>query len=244
LSRNDVPKPERLLELSPGLAIWKVHLDRLRERDVNARVMSPDKFARLATNIGAESRLESLPLVALIPDQPDFFAILSGHHRTRAARTAGLMIIHCIVIERDLTEDEITAKQLAHNALSGEDDLDILRQLFDSMESTEAKLESGLSDMDMRLDVGSWPSESLDVEFDFEPIYVLFMSSNLDRWEHLIERLEPDARMYLANHEDFDRFSKTVKTVGQLKDIRNIAGIMVKIMDYVDAGIKAEKEAE
>jgi hypothetical protein len=242
MARNDIPAPERMLELSPGLAIYRVHLDRLRERDVNARVMAPDKFSRLAANIEKEKALESLPLVAVIPTEPEYFAILSGHHRTRAARTAQIMMIWVIVIERELTEDEITAKQLAHNSLEGHDDLDLLRQLYDSMQTTEAKLESGLDEMDLAIHVGAWPSESLDVEFDFEPIYVLFMDSHLKRWEHLIERLEPDARFYAANHEDFTRFVDDVKRIGKLKNIRNIAGIMVAFMEYAERGMAAAAE--
>lgn len=39
MAKTDLPEPERVLELSPNMAIWKVHLDSLRERDVNARVM-------------------------------------------------------------------------------------------------------------------------------------------------------------------------------------------------------------
>ena len=34
MAKTDIPEPERLLELSPGLAVWKVHLDQLREREM------------------------------------------------------------------------------------------------------------------------------------------------------------------------------------------------------------------
>lgn len=245
MGRDDIPAPVRELELGPGFAIWRVHLDRLREQDVNARIMGPDKFQRLVANIKSEGGLyESLPLCAVIPDQPDYFQILSGHHRTRAARSAGETEIFVIVVERELTDDEITAKQLAHNALAGEDDPDILARLFASIQSPDAKLESGLSDLDISIDVQPFPVDGMFVEYSFEAIYILWMSADLAKWEHLLEKLQPDARMYLADHEAFAQFSDQVKRIGKLQNIRNIAGIMVAMMKYAELGMQAEAAAQ
>ena len=60
--------------------------------------------------------------------------IIDGHIRWEAARSLGMESIPCIVIERELTEDEIISKQLAHNALTGQSDADLLRALYDSMQ--------------------------------------------------------------------------------------------------------------
>lgn len=241
------------MDVSPGIGLWRVHLDSLRERDVNARIMEDDKFRRLAKNIEEEKGLESFPLVHLRPSKAvengveverNEFEIISGHHRTRAARVAGILVIPVIVIERELTSSEITAKQLAHNALSGHDDLQTLRSLYESIDDPMMRMASGLTDLDVKVELPPVAADALDVEFDFEPIYVLFMSSSLQRWEHLLDRMEPDARYYAANHEDWERFTATLRTVSKLADVRNIAGLMVKLMDYAERGMLAEAMEE
>jgi hypothetical protein len=249
VAKKDTPEPQRLLELGPGMGLWMVHLDSLRERDVNARVMEDDKFRRLAANIQAEGALESFPLVHLkhrvvieneVEKQVQEFEIISGHHRTRAARVAKILLIPVIVIERELTESEITAKQLAHNALAGHDDLETLRQLYNSIEDPIARMSSGLTDLDLKIQMATVPTDALEVDFEFQPIYVLFMSSALQRWEHLLDRLDPEAKMYAANHDDWERFVKLIRQTSKLQDVRNIAGIMVAFMDYAERGIAAE----
>jgi hypothetical protein len=241
VARTDIPASERLVELSPGMALWRIHLDRLRERDVNARYMDDSKFRRLTENIKSEGELESFPLVVKNGDADDF-TIISGHHRTRAARAAGHLIVPCIVIERELTEDEITSKQLAHNALAGQDDADLLRALYDSMQDINAKLASGLTEMELKPAAEPVPTDALDFEFEFEPVYILFMASGAKRWRETLDRLEKDVPVLGADKADFDRYVKMVNTVSKREEIRNIAGIMTKIMDVVEQHYGVKKK--
>lgn len=233
MARNDIPESERLIEISPGMAVWRVHLDRLKERDINARVMDDSTFRRLAENIKAGGELESFPLVLKRPDE-DGFTIISGHHRTRAARAAGHMIVPCIVIERELSEDEIISKQLAHNALAGHDDADLLRELYNSMSDINAKLASGLTEMELKQAEDPVPTDALDFEFDFEPVYILFMASGAKRFQDMLDRLEKDVPVLAADKADFDGYVKMVNTVSKREDIRNIAGIMAKVIGIVN----------
>lgn len=243
MPRTDIPEPVRLLELSPGLALWKVHLDSLRERDVNARTMSDDKFRRLSENIKNRGELESFPLVTPIKDRPQEFHIISGHHRTRAARFAGVLIIPVIVIERELTEDEIKAKQLAHNSLAGEDDMDVLKQLYDSIESVDQKLASGLSDLEVKAMTPAIQSDEIALEMEFEQIYILFLKSGHERWQSMLELLEQDATLYAAQYEDFERYTRMINEVSRKENVRNIAGIMAAIMTIVEDhyGVKRKR---
>ena len=104
---------EKIAELENGLSLWKVGIDMLREMDKNARVMESEKFELLKEIIEEDKRLESLPLVTLKKDGRGEFLIISGHHRTRAARMAGLQQIHVLVDENELTLDQIKSKQLS-----------------------------------------------------------------------------------------------------------------------------------
>ena len=40
MAKTDIPDPVKLADVDDHTSIWKVHLDYLREQDVNARVMS------------------------------------------------------------------------------------------------------------------------------------------------------------------------------------------------------------
>lgn len=240
MAKTDIPKPERLLEISPGMAIWRVHLDSLRERDLNARVMEDEKFRRLSENIKKGGELESFPLVTPIKDR-DEFTIISGHHRTRAARFAHVMVIPVIVIERELTEDEIKAKQLAHNALAGYDDNDVLRELYQSIEDLDQRLATGLSEMELKAQEPAIPSPEIGVEFEFEPVYILFMESGHKKFQEMLDRLEPEAAVYAADKADFDAYVKMVNQVSKKEGVRNIAGIMAKVIDIVEGHYKKKK---
>lgn len=233
---------ERKLELSPSMAIWYVSLDDIKERDKNARVMESDKFKQLVHNIKDEGMLESLPLLHTIGEGK--FEIISGHHRVRASRQAGIFVIPAIVIERDMTEDEITSKQLSHNALSGYDNKDILNELYDSIEDFEQRLKSGLTDMELKMDEPTIGLVNIDVDFSFEPIYIMFMRQGVENFEELIDSLEPDAKKYLANMTEFNKFAKTVQAVSKYKDIRNIAGIVSMICDLAKERLNELKEED
>lgn len=241
MARDDIPASERLIELSPGMALWRIHVDRLRERDVNAQVMDDSKFRRLTENIKDSGELESFPLVVKVADE-DAFTIISGHHRTRAARTAGILTIPCIVIERELTEDEIISKQLAHNALSGHSDADLLRELYDSIQDVSAKLASGLTELELKKIEPPVPTDALDFEFEFEPIYILFMTSGAARFQEMLARLEKDVPVLAADKADFERYVKMVNTVSRDRNVRNIAGIMTAVMDIVDEHYRKGKK--
>lgn len=241
MSRDDIPASERLIELGGGMALYKVHLDRMRERDVNARVMDDAKFRRLVENIKETGELESFPLLRKVGEQ-DQFDIISGHHRTRAARTAGMMVVPCIVIERELTDDEVTAKQLAHNALAGHDDADLLRELYNSMSDINARLHSGLTEMELKQPEPAVPTDALDFEFEFEPVYILFMTSGAKRFQDMLDRLEKDVPVLAADKADFAEYVKMVNAVSKREDIRNIAGIMAKVISIVNAHYAGAKK--
>src|SRR3990167_3081838 len=109
---------EVLAVLGNGMEVWRVGVDDLQEQDKNARTMSPQAFQRLVANIKNGDRLESLPFCVLRPNGD--IEIVSGHHRTRAARAAGLNEVPVLIdTTTTLTRSQIVAKQLAHNSISG-----------------------------------------------------------------------------------------------------------------------------
>src|SRR5438094_10157750 len=127
------------MELSSCRELWKCNPSTLREQYVNARSMPKAMFERLAQDIARDKRLESLPLCAKTERGLE---IISGHHRVRAATAASLSEMFVLVDVTGLSRSQIAAKQLAHNAIEGEDNEQLLAESYRQIEDAEAKLEA------------------------------------------------------------------------------------------------------
>lgn len=160
-------------DMGSGLLIVKVQLDSLVEQNVNARIMKDQMQDQLTANIQKRGQLESLPLVALIDGK---LKIISGHHRIKSARAAGLKEIYCLLDVSGLSKSQEAAKQLAHNAISGFDDQSTLREIAKMISDVDDMLESFVGK-----DILEEPSAEFDklispaVQFDFKTITFAFL---------------------------------------------------------------------
>lgn len=105
-------------------------LGELQASEKNARVMPGVQLKRLARNIARDGMLSSAPLVY-------GKRIISGHHRVKAALEAGIEEATCLCIQGKISEDRLTAIQLSHNALVGEDDPVILAEMLSNLPPIE-----------------------------------------------------------------------------------------------------------
>ena len=78
---------EVIYDMGSGLVIAKVPIDKLKEQDINARIMKNEMQDQLTANIAKRGQLESLPLLVNVDG---VIEIISGHHRIKSARAAGL----------------------------------------------------------------------------------------------------------------------------------------------------------
>lgn len=234
---------EKVLDMGNGISIWKVNVDLLREQDKNARVMSPDKFDRLAENIKRDKRLESLPLCVILKNSAgnEEFHILSGHHRTRAARAAGLREVHVMVIEEELSHDQIRAKQLAHNALAGYDDPVLLQELYGEITDIEAKIASGILNGELDFEMPSLQADDITFDFDYEMLQILFLPKQKEKFDEVLNLLEKDAGVYVADKADFTRLRDAMVDVSKRENIRNASAIMARMIDIVEQHYRVNK---
>ena len=227
---------ERLTELSPGQALYRVHIDALREQNKNARVMDPDTFERLVENIRRDGYLRSLPLCTIVENQGGNkeFEIISGHHRVRASRAAGLEYINVLVEEDEMSRDEIISEQLSQNALQGRDDPQILAELYAEIEDIDKKIETGLREAELMADL---PALEVDpgprIDLDIELINVLFLRRQYDRWQEALALIQEDAKLYIADKETWDEFAAAVRTVAANEDVKAIGAILSRMVDIV-----------
>ena len=213
---------EVVYDMGSGLIIAKVPIDKLKEQDINARIMKNEMQDQLTANIIKRGQLESLPLLVCVGDVVE---IISGHHRIKSARAAGLKEIVAIVDESGLTRSQIAAKQLAHNAISGFDDDSTLREIVkmitdvdDMIESFVGKdiLEEPLSEYDKML--------SPEISFDFKNITFSFLPHQVKDMEMLIKNLEitsPDI-IGVTTFEQCKEFVETLAKFQKFTDIRNV----------------------
>ena len=233
----------RLLDLENGMAIWKVHLDLLREQDVNARVMPPKVFEQLTDNIRSDKKLESLPLVMMQKEKAEFI-VISGHHRTRAARAGGVMEIHVLAYEEELTKDQIKSKQLAHNSLAGTDDGQILRQIYFDIEDLDSRIATGLTDLEEQMDIGTVNLDEVKVDLDYEVLNIVFLAAEKKKFDDVLALVEKKSDVLVENLKNFDAFKTAIRQISAESDVRNIAAILSKMSDivYEYYEIKAREE--
>jgi hypothetical protein len=224
---EDRQPPERLLDLGQGLAIWKAHVDDLIEQPLNAQAMPPAMFNRLKKTIADDSRMESLPFCALMCADPVRIEIISGHHRTRAARAAELFYVHVLVDETTLSKDEVAAKQLAHNAIAGESEEQIVRRIFESIQDVDARLEAFVEPVTPPPAPVRLPRLELDLAY--RTLQLVFLGHQADEFERAIDQIKDDAalsedaaRLYLADTELADRWRKAVARFGREHDARAV----------------------
>jgi len=233
---------ERVYDLGDGLGLWKVHLDVLREQDRNARVMSPEKMDRLPQNIKKHKRLESVPLCCrrVTPGGVEEFLIISGHHRVRAARTAGVMVIHVLVFEEELTPGQIRAKQLAHNALNGTDNTQLLAELYRESEDLTERIESGGTDAELEADVKQVGVDEVLAQFDFEGVNLVFLPHQRADYDAVINLLTPNSSgTDVAPLPAFDTFKQALNAVRQKENVRNVAAAVHRMCEIVQEALKA-----
>ena len=188
-----------------GLQIWKVHIDALKEQKKNARVMSNKMFARLRDDIGGDKRLESMPFCHV--NEKGQFEIISGHHRARAARMASVNHIYVLVDPKTLTRDQVVSKQLAHNAIAGQDDQQMLAELWQEIQSLDEKLKTGLEPEDLGVNKFDPMSVSgLAFQLDAKTILLGFLPAGFARFEETIQFIGTHEQINLADLKAFEPF--------------------------------------
>jgi len=223
---------EKIHQINDNLSIWKVHIDALREQDKNARAQSPEVFKQLAANIKGDAALESLPLTVIEKNaaQNEEFHIISGHHRTRAARAAGLTEVYVLAYE-GLSRSAVVAKQLSHNKLQGEDNPQIIKEIFNQIEEIEQRIASGIGDKDLLEKAKKVSNEDIQVMLNFEMVQLMFMPHQMEKFEQMVELIDKDASVGVVEMKSFNKFKKAVSKIIKEEDIRNVSSVVTRMVE-------------
>lgn len=218
-------------DMGSGLLIVKIPLDVVVEQDVNARIMKNEMQDQLTANIAKRGQLESLPYLT---EDGNKVRIISGHHRIKSARQAGIKEIYAILDVSGLTRSQEAAKQLAHNAISGFDDQSTLKEIVKMISDVDDMLESYVGK-----DILSEPMAEFDklispaVQFDFRTLVFAFLPHQLQNLELLVKEIEkagPEI-VGVAEYEQGKRFVETLSKYQQFQDVRNLGAAISSMIE-------------
>ena len=215
MSKTEDGLPGRLLaDLGNDMQIRECALVRdLHAQPYNPQVMSREHFNTLVANIGRRGLLESMPYVVLVEDRLD---IVSGHHRLKAALTAGLEAVPVLVDTSGLTRSEVVAKQIAHNEIHGNPDKHTVAQLLQEIESVEDLLMTGLDSENLPQieDRGLTPIGSLDPIPEWQTMILTMLPDHFEKFTEWLEASEHDRQAdsvaAVAPEEVFDAFKEAL----------------------------------
>lgn len=222
-----------IYDMGTGLWICKVPIDKIREQDINARIMKSDLQDRLTSNIKDRGQLESLPLLAFVNDRLE---IISGHHRYRSARAAGMKEMVCIVDVTGLTRSKIVSKQLAHNAIEGIDDQDTLKELCRMIDNVDDMIASAINeDFFKHVNAQIDKIATRSTKFDFKQILFTFLPHQEKALNDLIEKA-PKADM--AGVADINQFSDFVNALERTQKFQDVKSVGTAIYLMVHSALK------
>ena len=206
------------------IRIIQIDPKELKLLKLNARYMRHEEYQRLVANIKRDGQLTSAPFAC---KEGDGYLVLSGNHRTQAAIAAGLKTIPCIVTDEELSEDQKIGIQLSHNALVGQDDPYILKELYSKILDLDWKEYSGLDDKTLEM-LDKMTSQSLsEANLEFLTLTMMFLPDELEAAKKVIKEAEEAAKhadaTWLAKRSQYDDWLDAQENVQSSFNIKNVA---------------------
>lgn len=208
----------------------------LRLLEKNAHYMEPAEFERLVENIRKDGVLTSTPVVYQ-------GTVLSGNHRVQASIKAGLEVIQVINIRSELTEDQQKAIQLSHNAINGKDDNNLLQELFDSIDSLDMKLYSGLTDDDFKITDIEVQTLSF-VQPSWEDMVIAFLPEEKALFIEALEKVGKKAKDRLIVAGRISDFDQVFNAVINAKSKLNIINTAEALKTMAELALQKLEETE
>ena len=228
--------PYRLEMVTPG---------ELKLLEKNARYMRAEQFQSLVENIKKDGNLSSLPLCYREKDGK--LRVLSGNHRVQGARQAGVEQVLVMVVGDEKDSDERLAIQLSHNAIAGQDDLVILKDLWESIQNVQAKLYAGLDSETIKSLEGIQFAAIAEQRLNYKMANFVFLPEELENLDQLLKEIAvvfaADV-VYLASLNIYDAFFELIVQIKKHCQIKNSAAAFLKLMELARIGLEKLKKEE
>lgn len=209
------------LRLNGMLEVAFLKPSEIQSQPKNARYFDNTQFKQLVANIASAGHLEGVILVRKRDNGA--YECVSGHNRRDAAKEAGIEEVMCLVLT-GITDEETTAKQLAHNALVGKDDMGILKELFDSIKDIELKLSTGLQSEIERVTYQNLQFKSGATK----SMMLLFFEEDFEATDEMLDKMVSAIQIdgdsvRVARHEHFDKIAAAIRKIKKVQNIKNNA---------------------
>jgi hypothetical protein len=203
--------------------------------------MEGRQFAKLVANLRRDGVLTSLPLVHRDQSSNSQLTILSGNHRVAAAIKAGIEESDVIEVTNRLTREQFVALQLSHNAIVGQDDQAVLKELYEELDF-EWKEYSGLTDEAFNVAELDVTMLRVDQPF-FEELTIAFLPGDkaiFMEWLDKLARSKAAARL-VGQYEDFTQFFDAIIAVKEAKGVVNSAVALRLMAELAGRQLEAEQ---
>ena len=209
----------------------------------NARYMTKMQFDNLVNNISKDRNLSSVPFCWKTKGK---YICLSGNHRVQAAVRANVPKILILYTDARMKENRAVAIQLSHNAISGQDNMQILEELWNKLnDSVDLKGYSGLNDTLMQtLDL-------IDVEklvrpaIKFEEISFMFFAPEVEHIGEVLKKLGKIGSIrYAFAYDEFAPFFTLLLKFKESAGIINSSTALLKMVDIVNEWLEDKADAE
>lgn len=218
------------LEIGSDMVFCILPLGMLHEQDMNPNTMSREMFNQLVENIKARGIPEEFPYCALTDKGVE---IISGHHRVRSMREAGLKESPIILDVSGLSRDQVISKQLSHNTIKGTQDVQLASRLFAMITDVDQQIASYFSDTlgDINVDSDVLP---FTPGLEFHVINLAFLPHQLRDFETVIQAIgENTESLMVAPISEWDKFKETVNKVRSLYNIKSLGTALSVMCDIV-----------
>lgn len=199
--------------------------------DRNARYMTKEQLNKLVNNIKGDGFLTQLPL-GMKREEDGKYVILSGNHRCKASIKAKLDYFIIQYID-EVDKDKALSLQLSHNSIVGQDDMSILKELYQEIESLEAKEFAGIDEKALlAYDSLEIPTIS-EANLEFNTISFIFSDTQVKDYLQLEKALnELGAKM---PENDIKRYSNVPykEFVKILSDVKDHHGVKNNTVGFV-----------
>lgn len=202
---------------------------------VNAHYQTKEEFDRLVENIKEDGCLTSVPLVYGAGEYEEGRElVLSGNHRCDAAVEAGLDEIDVILIDDAQSKDQLIARQLSHNAITGKDDPATLQQLYDQIEDVDWRAYSGLDDAQLSLLAEVSPEGLSEANLDFATVSLIFLPAELEAAREAFTQARVGQNSWLAARADYEQTLDTLASTHAAHKVGNVATALHAILAIVE----------
>ena len=232
---NQLIKPSQLAWVNPKTDC------QLLER--NARYMSKDQLNRLAENVKGDGFLSQVPFAVKIAETGKY-KIVSGNHRVKAAIKANLEgIVILYLEEKDVSHEKEAAIQLSHNAIVGQDDQNILIELYKELDSLTMKEYTGIDEGKLfAFDLADLAPIS-EQALQLTEVRFMFSDLNLKRMDEILAKLEE--RLFSDKNDrivmmDFDVFVDVMTQIKRKTNIKNNTAAFMKMLEICEIYLKQE----